>query len=290
MTLAISVLNTESGSGDAIVAAPATTGSAATPTAHTPTDNTDNSMIGDGTQVAFTDELIPSECLVKLDSLAPANSKARPLFAVHAIEGFVTAIKPLAAKLNVPVYGLQCTIETPIGSINELAKYYIEQIKTVQAKGPYVIVGYSFGASVAFEMVSELEAAGEKATLVMLDGAPKYVSFYTETHKHRSEADAQAIAYFGMVVGNLHFVSTVKELAAYATFDLRLKRLGELVAEKTKFKADDVEVGACVFYKKLYAAHHYKPERKLQTANVTLVKPTENYVKLGDDYGLSEVS
>lgn len=247
-------------------------------------------MIGDGTQVFFADELIPTECLVKLDSLAPANSKKRPLFAVHAIEGFVTAIKPLAAKLNVPVYGLQCTIETPLDSINELAKYYIQQIKTVQATGPYVIVGYSYGASVAFEIVAELEAAGEKATLVMLDGAPKYVSFYTEAHKHRNVADAQAIAYFGMVVGDLHFVSTCKELVACDSFDMRLKRIGELVAEKTKFKANDVEVGANVFYKKLYAAHHYKPERKLQTANVTLVKPTENYVKLGDDYGLAEVS
>lgn len=239
----------------------------------------------------FGDELVPSECLVRLDSHAAADSKQKPLFAVHAIEGFVTAIRPLAAKLNVPVYGLQFTAEAPIGSINELAAFYIKQIKTIQATGPYVIVGYSFGASVAFEMVSQLESAGEKATLVMLDGSPKYVSFYTETHQNRKEHESHAfaLAYFGMVVGNINYLQSVKELNTMLTFDAKLKRLGELVAEKTKYKADKVVLGAEIFYKKLYAAHHYKPERKLTTVHVTLVKPTENYVKLSEDYGLAEV-
>lgn len=280
----------ESGSGDAVVVAPT---AVVTNTAAKSTSQFDeNAGIGDGTQLIFTDELIPSECLVKLDSLASADSKKNPLFAVHAIEGFVTALKPLAAKLNVPVYGLQFIIDAPAATINELAAYYIQQIKTVQATGPYTIIGYSFGASVAFEMVLQLEASGEKATLVMLDGAPKYVSWYTEAHQHRKKHDdeAYALAYFGMVISGIHYLTTAKELNLLPTFELKLKRIAEMVAEKTKFTANIVELGALAFYKKLYAAHTYKPERKLTSTNVTLVKPTENYVKLADDYGLSEVS
>lgn len=245
----------------------------------------------------FTDELMPTEVLVKLESQAPAGSKARPLFAVHAIEGFVTALKPLAAKLNVPVYGLQCTKEAPLTSLSDLAAFYIKQIKTVQKTGPYVIIGYSFGASVAFEMVSLLEKSGEKATLVMLDGSPKYVSWYTEAHQQRQEGGATesqnesfGLAYFGLVVANLDYVKIAKEIDSLASLDLKLKRVAELISQKTKFPAETVQLAASTFYKKLKAAHLYKPERKLNASNVTLFKPTENYVKLAADYGLSEVS
>lgn len=253
--------------------------------------------MGDGTQVVFNDELMPTEVLVRLDSQAPTDSKARPLFAVHAIEGFVTALKPLAAKLTVPVYGLQCTKDAPLTSLNDLAAYYIKQIKTVQKNGPYVIIGYSFGASVAFEMVSLLEKAGEKAALVMLDGSPKYVSWYTEAHQQRQEGgatnsqnEAFGLAYFGLVVANLDYVKTAKELDSLASLDLKLKRVAELIGQKTKFPADTVQLAAFTFFQKLKAAHLYKPERKLATSNVTLFKPTENYVKLAADYGLSEVN
>lgn len=46
---------------------------------------------------------------------------------------------------------------------------------------------------------------------------------------------------------------------------------------------------ASSFLKKIVAAHTYKPMSKIE-ANVLLIKPTENYAKLKDDYGLSEVT
>lgn len=275
----------ESGAGD-VTTTPQTNGTASKAV---------TTAIGDGTQVVFTDELMPTECLVQIPSKAAAGSKARPLFAVHAIEGFVTALRPLAAKLTFPVWGLQCTAEAPLTSLNDLAAYYIKQIKTVQAKGPYVIAGYSFGASVAFEMVLLLENLGEKASLVMLDGSPKYVSWYTEAQQQRLEggttqaqAEAHALAYFGLVSANLDYAKTAKQLDGLPTFESRLKLVAELIHESTKYPVDAVQIAALTFYKKLLAAHTYKPERKV-TSSVTLVKPTENYVKLAADYGLSEV-
>lgn len=240
---------------------------------------------------------MPTKCLVQLESQAPADCRKNPLFAVHAIEGFVTALIPLAAKLNVPVWGLQCTAEAPLTSLNDLAAYYIKQIKTIQKTGPYLIIGYSFGASVAFEMVSILEKIGEKATLVMLDGSPKYVSWYTEAYQQRKEGgatlsqnEAFALAYFGMVAANLDYVKTAKEIESMATFELKLKAIAELISAKSKYPFETVHVAALKFFNKLVASHNYKPERKLTTSKVTLFKPTENYVKLAADYGLSEVS
>lgn len=213
----------------------------------TTTTTSSTSPIGDGTQVVFTSELMPTECLVRLQSKAASDSTKRPLFAVHAIEGFVTALKPLAAKLTVPVWGLQCTSEAPITSIQDLATFYIKQIKTVQPTGPYTIAGYSFGASVAFEMVSFLEKLGEKATLVMLDGSPKYVSWYTETHQHRVDGgssdgqnEAYALSYFGMVCSNLDYAQTARELETLPTFEARLRRVAELISAATRHPVDVV--------------------------------------------------
>lgn len=241
------LIHLESGAGDA-------TTSTATATPGSPAKN-QPSAIGDGTQVVFPSELMPAETLVKLQSKAANDSKQRPLFVVHAIEGFVTALKPLAGKMTCPVYGLQCTVDAPLSSISDLAAFYVKKIKTVQPKGPYAIAGYSFGASVAFEMVLLLEKTGESATLVMFDGSPKYVSWYTETHKQRLEGgsttaqdESYGLAYFGMVCANVNYVTTAKELESLPTFDSRLKRLAEIVAGASKYSPDLVSFFFVVVY------------------------------------------
>lgn len=60
---------------------------------------------------------------------------------------------------------------------------------------------------------------------------------------------------------------------------------------RTNFIISKIQISSCAlsFYKKLLAAHNYKPESKVKS-NVTLIKPTENYAKLSTDYGLSEVN
>ena len=49
-----------------------------------------------------------------------------------------------------------------------------------------------------------------------------------------------------------------------------------------------LKASARSFVAKLVCAHIYKPNYKIN-AECTLVKPTENYAKLQEDYGLSDV-
>jgi fatty acid synthase len=69
-------------------------------------------------------ELMPSQVLVQLPSQATRGSK--PLFIVHPIEGVVTALKPVAAELPFPVWGLQCTPDAPLSTIQDLASFYVK--------------------------------------------------------------------------------------------------------------------------------------------------------------------
>ena len=71
-------------------------------------------------------ELMPREVIIKLTSRASSNSKVSPLFLVHPIEGVVSALKPIAAELPFPVYGLQCTKEAPLSTIQDLATFYVK--------------------------------------------------------------------------------------------------------------------------------------------------------------------
>lgn len=245
------------------------------------------------------DEVMPTECLVQLETQKPNDdSKVRPIFAVHAIEGFVFALKPLAAKLNVPVYGLQCTADAPLASLTDLAAFHIKQIKSVQNESPYLIVGYSYGAVVAFEMVLLLENDGERATLVLIDGSPKFTAWYTETYNLRyhqlndnanSLNQAYSLAYFGWCVAELDYIKIAKELDAIALPDLKINRITKLIAQKRKFPVDQIQLAAVTFYKRANAAHNYKPQRKLEASDVILFKASINNLKSSPDYGLSEV-
>lgn len=167
--------------------------------------------------IQFTNELMPAQCLLKMKSAERAGLSVNPIFLVHAIEGVVSAMTPLAETLKRPVYGLQCVSYAPLDTIQDLASYYIKQMRSVQTIGPYTIAGYSYGGCVAFEMVTQLEGINEKCNLIMIDSSPTYVSWYTEaqlaknaagrspTGQNPSKDEAYAFAYFGMVCGKLDY-------------------------------------------------------------------------------------
>jgi amino acid adenylation domain-containing protein len=75
---------------------------------------------------------------------------------------------------DMPCYGLQSLgldgKTEPLTRIEEMAAYYLREVRAVQPHGPYYLGGYSLGGVIALEMAQQLLAAGEKVgLLVMLD-------------------------------------------------------------------------------------------------------------------------
>jgi oxalate---CoA ligase len=101
-------------------------------------------------------------------SLVPIQSTGErpPLFCVHGIFGDVLFYRELARELGSeqPLYGLQARgldgIQSPHTHIAEMAAAYNEEIRETQPDGPYCLLGYSAGGSVAYEMAQQLLAAG----------------------------------------------------------------------------------------------------------------------------------
>lgn len=165
----------------------------------------------DDNQLQFdtTVEIMPSKCLIPMESKG-ASSNRNPVFILHPIEGSVTALNSLATNIDAPVYGLQCTTSSPLNSIADLAKYYNTQIKTVQAKGTYTLIGYSFGACVAFEMGVQLENSGDSVQLLLIDGSPSYVA--THTGKARNTKSLRANTAAEQSEALIYFAQQFKDL------------------------------------------------------------------------------
>jgi thioesterase domain-containing protein/acyl carrier protein len=108
-----------------------------------------------------------------------------PVFIAHGLGGsvmdFFQPVRHIAT--DHPIYGMQARgsdgLDEPLESIEDMAEFYLDAIKKLQPRGPYVLVGYSLGGLVVLEMAQHLLAHGEKvALLAMLDAYPhiRYLS------------------------------------------------------------------------------------------------------------------
>lgn len=101
-----------------------------------------------------------------------------PLFLMHSHGGNVLEYYPLARHLAAdrPVYALQARgvdgRDYPEPTIPGMATAYLEAIRTIQPKGPYLLAGYCFGGHLAVEAAHQLNAIGETVELLVLIDAP----------------------------------------------------------------------------------------------------------------------
>jgi thioesterase domain-containing protein len=100
-----------------------------------------------------------------------------PLFCIHPAGGTVFCYLDLATQLEKkrqPLYGLQAQgldeRQTLLKTTEEMAASYLQAIRSIQAKGPYFLLGWSAGGMIAYEIAQQLYRSGEKvAFLGILD-------------------------------------------------------------------------------------------------------------------------
>jgi thioesterase domain-containing protein/acyl carrier protein len=113
--------------------------------------------------------------LVKLK----AGTSYPPVFITHGLGGTVMDFFQVLKHVRTPraIHGMQAKgvdgAEEPFDSIEEMARYSLEAVRTLQPHGPYLLIGYSLGGLVILEMAQQLTMDGENVALVaMLDSYP----------------------------------------------------------------------------------------------------------------------
>ncbi|MCW3052831.1 MAG: amino acid adenylation enzyme/thioester reductase family protein, partial [Chthonomonadales bacterium] len=108
--------------------------------------------------------------------LVPLQPKGErpPLFCAPVSGGSVFYYRKLAEYIDPdqPLYVFEPRgmngIDAPHATVEEMAAYYIQHMKTVQPSGPYRLCGFSFGGTIAYEMAQQLRAAGEAIECLVL--------------------------------------------------------------------------------------------------------------------------
>ena len=157
--------------------------------------------------------------------LQPKGTKP-PFFCMHGDTGraiFFALAKRLGS--DQPFYAVQCIgldgKTAPLTKMEEMATHYIQQIRTVQPAGPYLLGGFCMGGALALEMAQQLQAEGEKVALVaMLDthapwmvrsteaASPYGLSTRLKDHYNnlRNMPRKEVRKYLGMRVENVWFI------------------------------------------------------------------------------------
>jgi len=160
------------------------------------------------TIAALADVIRSGAWEVTQDSLIPVfvGGEGTPFFCMHGGGGGVFFVRDLAVHLgdNRPVYGLQArgfeTRPGPYRQVEELAANYLEEVRSVQASGPYLLGGLSFGGKIAFEMAQQLIQSGETVALVaMIDTQANPTGRDADPGRHRvlmeSMSPAERVSY-----------------------------------------------------------------------------------------------
>ncbi len=204
-------------------------------------------------QAAGSGGKIESSCLIRLQT-----GVGRPLFMVHQVGGHAYTFRALARELgpSQPLYALRSLGleegEKPLRSIADMATQYLELIRGVAPRGPYLLGGASMGGMVAFEMARQLEADGEQVALLTLMDTP----CLDQMPLREGHAEAVAAAFpvrLPIPIDELRTVADEEQID-YAT--AVASREGTLPAT---FDASEVRRHAAVILANMEALYEYTP-------------------------------
>ncbi len=112
-------------------------------------------------------------------SLVPLwlGGSKNPLFIVHGVDGRLARFSILTTHLREmdrPIYGIQSQAlmhgAAALTRLEDQAAFYLREMQAIQPRGPYHLLGYSFGAFVALEIAQLIyNQGGEQGLLGVLD-------------------------------------------------------------------------------------------------------------------------
>ena len=138
---------------------------------------------GANLQELFKNSKFDDFCSIILDSqdksnnvdndvnLVPLNkgNRSEKIFLFHSSSGEVASYIYFAKKLDADIYGVQAPISIKVNSLQELAGIYVNAIRKLQSKGPYLLVGWSYGAFLIKEASIILKNLNEEVILMFID-------------------------------------------------------------------------------------------------------------------------
>jgi thioesterase domain-containing protein len=171
--------------------------------------------------------------------IQPKGSKP-PFFWIHSLGGdggggffYYRKLAELLGE-DQPSYGVRSPQE-PFDRIEDMAAFYLKEIKAFQPEGPYQLGGFCFGGTVAFEIAQQLAASGEQVErLILLESSPPNVDA-----KQLKKGSSAMDRFENLMVNVKDFVSQSPEQQVAA-----LRQKGKKIKNRLKTKLGGQTEGA----------------------------------------------
>jgi amino acid adenylation domain-containing protein len=178
-------------------------------------------LLANGNGRAASDRFDTGKLLVELQAGAPGRV---PLFLIQPIGGTVYTYLPLSRSMgvNLPVYGIRASGMEPgepsFTDIEGMAARYLEEISTIQPRGPYVLGGHSAGGVIAYEMAQQLIERGHDAPFLLMVDTPS-ISAVRHTSINSAEDFLRELGDFQNTTSQSYrsFMSALQENASFRT-------------------------------------------------------------------------
>jgi thioesterase domain-containing protein len=211
-----------------------------------------------------------------------AGSRPR-LVAVPGHNGDVFCYVRLASHLGTdqPFYALRPPgldgTRLPLERIEDLAAYFVAEMRGPQPEGPYALGGYCLGGVVAFEMAQQLRAQAHEVALLALFATPSPTAL---GWRHRSRVEVRLALERLRRHGRILMALGRGERAGYVRTKVR-----DLVARRSIERGSAERVYRLrVEQATAAAARRYLP--RVYPGRITLFLPSTDEASLADDQSL----
>lgn len=257
---------------------------------------------------------LPTYDLLLLNGDTGVKLTGNPIFVVPPIQGDFARLGVLVKKFTRPCIGIcwnnRMAEFSDIGAaasehVNVIRQYY-PQLKTLD------LIGYSFGAAIAFEVMAYVQANTSQfaesplkpGKLVLLDGSPDQINIGVRYITNTLDSDdesvraAEVMTVFLMQHSRFDYADLKKQILQHSTNELKLKfatgTLAKALGIKEPAEIDSLKFAIEAYCRRFQIMVNYKTNPVKLESDVTLIRATEVYVSTKDnnveeDYGLSKI-
>jgi len=232
-------------------------------------------------------------------------------FSCTESKGWPPHCKRLAERWIILPIASSASTELRWTASNRWRSFYVKHLKAKQPQGPYHIVGYSYGANVAYEMAHQLQEASSENTigsLILLDASHLYWKAYGDLYRKTYQVEAEDISNDAQFETELLCAIIIRYASiTYQTFREELMQLDSwksrlnyaldtLIESNSNLQEnrENLHNALDALVLKFQAADKYRPVEKKRKfkGNVTLIRAENGALKIdeyGEDYGLAQI-
>ncbi|GJQ70151.1 hypothetical protein Trydic_g19608 [Trypoxylus dichotomus] len=228
--------------------------------------------------------------VIKLESLIMEQVNGPHVFALPGIEGMAAIFEPLARKLRAHVSCLQFCTNYKVDTIRRLAEYILPLVESFA--GGLILLAYSFGCTVATELLRMLEAKGKTAKVIFIDGSPDFsVNMTNALFPTSNDNLIQTIIISLAMSRHIPYDDILKRQEVIAKFPTHQEKIDYVLSISPQLETSRAHLGE--IYTSIYnnlKALKIGIRTDVLSSSVTLFKAKFSALQKTDaDYGLSKL-